>query len=103
MFNREIDPDKFIGLSPVPDMCPYMEQTDVLFIHEPPPSHSAYERGLPLFNNLALCAVHCIWERRTFEAPDTIDINRENTIIRFGANVGENVHVIPGKRIKRGT
>jgi hypothetical protein len=32
----------------------------------------------------------------------TIDINGENTIIRFGTNVGENVHVIPGNRIKRG-
>jgi len=33
---------------------------------------------------------------------DTIDINGENTIIRFRANVGENVHVISGKRTKRG-
>jgi hypothetical protein len=35
-------------------------------------------------------------------SPDTIDINGENTIIRFGANVGKNVHVIPGRRIKEG-
>jgi hypothetical protein len=39
-------------------------------------------------------------ERRNFEAADTIGINGENIIIRFGANVGENVQVIPEKRSK---
>jgi hypothetical protein len=49
-----------------------------------------------------MCSPSHLRERRTLEIPDTVDINGENTIIRFGANVGENVWVIPEKRLKTG-
>jgi hypothetical protein len=41
-------------------------------------------------------------ERRNFEAADTIGIDGENIIIRFGVNVGENMQVISERRSKTG-
>jgi hypothetical protein len=49
-----------------------------------------------------MCSPSHLRERRNFEAADTIGINGENIIIRFGVNAGENVQVIPEKRSKRG-
>ena len=49
-----------------------------------------------------MCSPSHLRERRNFETADTIGINGENIIIRFGVNIGENVQVIPEKRSKTG-